>query len=94
LLYWKALALHSRAALIHADHIVSAQQYSLQKPENVSLFANTKLKTIDQDKKAKLQDQPLEWHLHQVGDRASRIAVQMMTDLSLSGLSEQTVEYI
>jgi CRISPR-associated endonuclease/helicase Cas3 len=31
LLYWKALALHSRAALIHADHIVSAQQYSLQK---------------------------------------------------------------
>ncbi|MFX4543459.1 hypothetical protein ABTA76_19615, partial [Acinetobacter baumannii] len=36
----------------------------------------------------------LEWHLHQVGDRASRIAVQMMTDLSLSGLSEQTVEYI
>ncbi|EOR06421.1 type I-F CRISPR-associated helicase Cas3f [Acinetobacter sp. ANC 3926] len=94
LLYWKALALHSRAALIHADHIVSAQQYSLQKPENISLFANTKLKTIDPDKKAKLQDQPLEWHLHQVGDRASRIAVQMMTDLSLSGLSEQTVEYI
>ena len=66
----------------------------MQKPENVSLFANTKLKTIDQDKKAKLQDQPLEWHLHQVGDRASRIAVQMMTDLTLSGLSEQTVEYI
>lgn len=94
LLYWKALALHSRAALIHADHIVSAQQYSLQKPENVSLFANTKLKNIGQDKKSKLQDQPLEWHLHQVGDRASRIAVQMMTDLSLSGLSEQTVEYI
>jgi CRISPR-associated endonuclease/helicase Cas3 len=94
LLYWKALALHSRAALIHADHVVSAQQYSLQKPENVSLFANTKLKNIGQDKKAKLQDQPLEWHLHQVGDRASRIAVQMMTDLSLSGLSEQTVEYI
>ncbi|ENU26364.1 type I-F CRISPR-associated helicase Cas3f [Acinetobacter modestus] len=94
LLYWKALALHSRAALIHADHVVSAQQYSLLRPENVSLFANTKLKTIGQDKKAKLQDQPLEWHLHQVGDRASRIAVQMMTDLSLSGLSEQTVEYI
>ena len=64
------------------------------KPENVSLFANTKLKIIGSDKKAKLQDQPLEWHLHQVGDRASRIAVQMMTDLSLSGLSEQTVEYI
>lgn len=94
LLYWKALALHSRAALIHADHIVSAQQYSVQKPENVSLFANTKLKDTGQDKKKKLQDQPLEWHLHQVGDRASRIAVQMMTDLSLSGLSEQTVEYI
>ncbi|RZG86332.1 type I-F CRISPR-associated helicase Cas3f [Acinetobacter venetianus] len=93
-LYWKALVLHSRAALIHADHIVSAQQFSAVKPENVTLFANTKFKEIEKDKKEKIQDQPLEWHLHQVGDRASRIAVQMMTDLNLSGLSEQTVDYI
>jgi CRISPR-associated endonuclease/helicase Cas3 len=93
-LYWKALALHSRAALIHADHIVSAQQFSAVKPENVALFANTKFKETGKAKKEKLQDQPLEWHLHQVGDRASRIAVQMMTDLNLSGLSEQTVDYI
>ncbi|MCU4414466.1 type I-F CRISPR-associated helicase Cas3f [Acinetobacter sp. WU_MDCI_Axc73] len=94
LLYWKALALHSRAALIHADHIVSAQQYSAVKPEKVQLFANTKFKEIAIGQKARIQDQPLDWHLHQVGDRASRIAVQMMTDLNLSGLSEQSVEYI
>ncbi|RKG35136.1 type I-F CRISPR-associated helicase Cas3 [Acinetobacter guerrae] len=94
LLYWKALALHSRAALIHADHIISAQQFSAVKPEKVQLFANTKFKESEKGIKEKLQDQPLEWHLQQVGDRASRIAVQMMTDLNLSGLSEQSVEYI
>ncbi|WP_445116230.1 type I-F CRISPR-associated helicase Cas3f [Acinetobacter sp. WZC-1] len=94
LLYWKAQALHARAALIHADHIVSAQQFPAVQRENVQLFANTKLKRTEKGIMEKQQDQPLEWHLHQVGDRAARIAVQMMTDLNLSGLSEQTVEYI
>lgn len=93
-LYWKALALHSRAALIHADHTISAEQYSETKPENVSLFANTKLKNTVHGKKERMQDQPLDWHLQQVGDRSAYIATKMMTDLNLAGLSEQTVEFI
>lgn len=94
LLYWKALALHSRAALIHADHTVSAEQYSESKPKDVTLFANTKLKNTVQGKKQRIQDQPLDWHLQQVGDRSAYIATKMMTDLNLAGLSEQTVEFI
>lgn len=93
-LYWKALALHARAALIHADHTVSAEQYSEIKPDHVSLFANTKLKNTAQGKKERIQDQPLDWHLQQVGDRSAYIATKMMTDLNLAGLSEQTVEFI
>lgn len=93
-LYWKALALHARAALIHADHTVSGEQYSETKPENVSLFANTKIKNSPQGKKERIQDQPLDWHLQQVGDRSAYIATKMMTDLNLSGLSEQTIEFI
>lgn len=94
LLYWKALSLHARAALIHADHIVSAEQYSLGKVEKVSLFANTKMKDTGKGKKEKQQDQPLDWHLQQVGDRASYIATKMATDLNMPGLCEQSVEYI
>ena len=93
-LYWKALSLHARAALIHADHIVSAEQFSEVKPEDVSLFANTKIKNTTQGKKERMQDQPLDWHLQQVGDRSVYIATKMATDLNLAGLSEQTVEYI
>ncbi|WP_139851758.1 type I-F CRISPR-associated helicase Cas3f [Acinetobacter pullicarnis] len=98
ILYWKALTLHARAALIHADHIVSAQQFSANAPEikdgTHDLFANTKIKTTVNGVKKKLQDQPLSWHLEQVGERASYIATKMATDLNLTGLSEQTVEYI
>ena len=43
LLYWKALALHSRAALIHADHIVSAQQYSLQ---NLKMYRYLQIQSL------------------------------------------------
>lgn len=93
-LYWKALSLHARAALIHADHIVSAEQYSEIKPEKVYLFANTKIKNTAQGKRERIQDQPLDWHLQQVGDRSAYIATKMITDLSFAGLSEQTVEYI
>ncbi|WP_298147128.1 type I-F CRISPR-associated helicase Cas3f [uncultured Acinetobacter sp.] len=93
-LYWKALSLHARAALIHADHIVSAEQFSQHLPENIQLFANTKFKKNLQGKLEKIQDQPLDWHLQQVGDRSSYIATKMLTDLNLAGLSEQTVEYI
>lgn len=93
-LYWKALSLHARAALIHADHVVSAEQFSEHLPENIALFANTKFKKDAKGKLEKVQDQPLDWHLQQVGDRSAYIATKMFTDLNFAGLSEQTVEYI
>lgn len=88
-LFWKALSLHARAALIFADHTISAQTYPNSQQKTFCLYANTKL--ID---KQRVQDQPLEWHLQQVGDRAARIAVQLHSDLQLTGLCEQTVEHI
>ena len=90
LLYWKALSLHARAALIFADHTISAQAYPNSQNKEFGLYANTKASA---DGKRK-QDQPLEWHLQQVGDRAARVAVQMFSDMQLSGLCEQTVEHI
>lgn len=92
--YYKALCLHARNALIHADHTISAVRYIDSVTEQncsaeTQLFANT---CYDDGKK--VQNQPLEWHLRNVGERASLIAVKMMTDLNLSGLCEQTVEYI
>lgn len=90
LLYWKALSLHARAALIFADHTISAQPYPNSQEQTFALYANTK---ASPDGKRK-QDQPLEWHLQQVGDRAARVAVQMFSDMQLSGLCEQTVEHI
>ena len=94
LVYWKALTLHARAALIFADHTVSAQAFSSAILENIGLFANTKLKKDEKGDYKRSLDQPLDWHLQNVGDRASYLAAKMMTDLNLSGLSEQTVEYI
>ncbi len=93
LTYYKALCLHARNALIHADHTISAVNYldmvQPATPTPTQLFANTCF--IDGKKQ---HNQPLEWHLRSVGERASVIACKMMTDLNLSGLCEQTVEYI
>lgn len=91
--YYKALCLHARNALIHADHTISAVNYldsmTTAHPPN-TIFANT----CFDDNKRKRQNQPLAWHLQNVGDRASFIACKMLTDLHLSGLYEQSVEYI
>lgn len=84
--YWSALAIHSRAALIFADHTVSAIQLA-PSDDHAALFANTTMA----DGKRRL-NQKLAWHLDQVGQRAARVAVQMLTDLHLGGLSEPSVE--
>lgn len=92
-LYWKALMLYARVALIFADHTVSAQTYedSNSESQTEGLFANTK---IDKKRKKRKLDQPLDWHLVNVGERARFIASKMTMDLNLTGLSEQTVEFI
>lgn len=87
--YWKALALHARAALIFADHTVSALSYENSLSKDIKVWANTRVV-----EKTRVQNQPLEWHLQQVGDRAARVAVQMFSDLQLTGLCEQTVDHI
>jgi CRISPR-associated endonuclease/helicase Cas3 len=80
--YWRAIAIFTRAALIMADHVVSARAYG--KVSNAGLFANTKSGKLDQ---------PLEWHLGEVSHAAADFAYRFGS-LRLPGLSEQTVELI
>lgn len=83
--YWEGVMLMARAALIFADHKVSSETFD-GTPEDDILFANTKKATeapipersirAKRGRKAAAQvlsrklDQPLSWHLQQVGDRA------------------------
>jgi CRISPR-associated endonuclease/helicase Cas3 len=80
--YWRAIAIYARAALIMADHVVSARPYG--RKAEADLFANTK---------SGQPDQPLEWHLGEVAHTASDFAYRIGT-MRLPGLSEQTVEAI
>jgi CRISPR-associated endonuclease/helicase Cas3 len=81
--YWRAVSVYARAALIMADHTVSARNYT-GKASDGPLFANTKGQALDQ---------PLEWHLNEVAHAASDFAYRIGT-LRLPGLSEQSVEAI
>ncbi len=80
--YWRAIAIFTRAALIMADHVVSARAYG--KESDAGLFANTKSGRLDQ---------PLEWHLAEVSHAAADFAYRIGT-IRLPGLSEQSVESI
>lgn len=105
--FFRALSIHARAALIFADHVISAQQRVLPLVDpNRTLFANTIWQDshpadtapansnapIKRQEKQRVLNQTLLWHLEQVGEKAARVAQLMHTDLKLSGLSEQTVE--
>jgi len=88
--YWEPVLLASRAALILADHKVSSQGYPDEPEGDGILYANTKplpaspaprasaRKTSAQKRPPsaplRRMDQPLSWHLQQVGDLASRFA--------------------
>jgi len=66
LLYWRAVALFARMALILADHSVSAMPFNERLARDVAAaFANTK--KVGSDRKL---DQPLEQHLNDVGSLA------------------------
>lgn len=81
--FWRGAAVLARAALILADHEVSARP----RPEGLAgcgLFANTKNGAFDQ---------PLCWHLRTVGARAADYAWRIAT-LRLPGLATETVEHI
>ena len=66
LLYWRAVALFARMALILADHSVSARPFDERLPRDaIEAFANTK--KIGASRRL---DQPLEQHLDNVGSLA------------------------
>lgn len=81
--YWEGVMLLSRAALILADQKVSSETFDKKTEERESgiLFANTKprkepaARSFNQRKKPKTPtrycDQPLSWHLWEVGNRAA-----------------------
>ncbi|MDA8390727.1 MAG: HD domain-containing protein [Gammaproteobacteria bacterium] len=84
--YWEGVMLLARAALIFADQKVSSETFPATKdkpPESGILFANTKghlqdsvpTRSIRKKRGAprahvRFMDQPLSWHLQEVGDRA------------------------
>lgn len=99
-LFWRAILVYARAALIFADHVVSAEREKQPGKNDGTLYANTDW--FESGKKD--LNQPLEKHLKEVGKRAAE-AVWHMAQLTalhqqrlhsqnLSGLSEESVEKI
>lgn len=91
--YWHLVALVSRACLILADHQISSIDYQKahgKAPQNV-LYANTK-RVGDRHNTARF-DQPLDWHLENVGNKAAEIA-QRLSMTRFEGLSPVTIASI
>lgn len=87
---WQPLATLSRAALILADHYISSINYQERFGQaSLDLAANTK---TNRDDSVRL-DQPLNWHLESVGDKAGEIARNMAMQ-SYEPLSKLTVDRI
>ena len=94
--YWSLVGVVARACLILADHHVSSVNYletlaPSSPPPDETLYANTKNATPDG--KSKRYDQPLNWHLQNVGEKAAEIA-QNLSMTRFDGLSPSTVEKI
>lgn len=91
--YWFKVSLIARACLILADHQVSSIDYLSRHgtcgPD--TLYANTK--AIDDQRSGKRLDQPLDWHLRNVGEKAGEIT-QQLARATFDGLSHMTVESI
>lgn len=88
--YWRALAVWARAALIFADHLVSAREEDNYGQVDNGLYANTA--KIDKGKK-RGYNQPLLWHLEHVSQVAAKTVYRLAT-LRLPSLSEEAVERI
>ncbi len=81
--YWEGVLLIARAALIFADHKISSQMFDGNRGKKEILFANTKNNSIEPEQNAtkkkasskknkRFLDQPLSWHLLQVGDSSAQ----------------------
>ena len=74
------IMLVARASLVLADHSVSSKKYEGDpEREGVSLYANTK------NKEGRKLDQPLSWHLLEVGELAARNVTMFSGDLPAMG---------
>lgn len=99
--FWRLPATLGRTSMILADHFVSSCNYGLSHgtPEGEVLYANTKrdVKIEDWNNPQAMGiarfDQPLDWHLRSVGDKAEELAYYMMTE-DYPGLSQKTVDTI
>ena len=103
--YWEGVMLVARAALIFADHKISSQVFPGIREDGI-LFANTKKKAVETDIQSKKKmaskkkkgperylDQPLSWHLLQVGDLAAQ-NVRMFTGDGMPSLSPEICEQL
>lgn len=86
--FWRALCWYARAALIFADHTVSAEKAREAAPAG-ALLANT----YKNEQGQRIPNQTLDWHLATVGTRAAEVAYQMH-HLRLPTLSLATVQTI
>lgn len=87
---WQLLATLARASLILADHYVSSINYQETFGAAKSdLYANTK----KNEQGVSRFDQPLEWHLNTVGDKAADIARNIALT-EYDSLSQQTIDRI
>ena len=82
-LYWRAIALLSRMALILADQSVSAEKMNHQEAR---AYANT-------DRKTKTMNQNLDWHLQNVGHVAGNMVFHLLS-LTPPSLSQDSIERI
>lgn len=89
--FWRGLALIARAALILADHTVSAREWHAdsRSTDTLVLYANT---IRDGDWNVRY-NQPLHWHLEQVSRTAASMAYRLAT-LRLPALSQEAIESI
>lgn len=99
-LFWRAILVYTRAALIFSDYVVSSEREKKPGVDNKTLYANTDY--FDSPKRE--LNQPLEKHLQQVGKLAAStvwhmaqltaLSQQRFNALNLPGLSEESVEKI
>ena len=87
--YLRVVATLSRAALVLADQSISAIDARDQRPETTKVYANT----ISLPTGKRQLNQSLDWHLHNVAERARVISASMQR-LPFAGLSEDTVKSI
>ena len=85
-LYWRAVSILARAAMIMADHVVSSQPYlHVQRDHSSTLHANTLNNALNQ---------PLDWHMAHVGATAGKYGENILKTDELNGLSLSTINTI